>query len=66
MYTLVYTQRFSITKRCEQGQTRRDKNIEAQRKKIVGEPSAENQCNRFDEEGGIISAYTPTLKKGDC
>lgn len=37
---------------------RRHKNIEAKRKKIVGEPSVGNQCNRFDEEGGIIPAYT--------
>lgn len=29
--------------------------------KIVGEPSTGNQCNRFDEGGGLISTSTLML-----
>jgi hypothetical protein len=32
--------------------------VNAYSTKIVGEPATGNQCNRFDEGGGLISAST--------
>jgi hypothetical protein len=33
--------------------------------KIVGEPSTGNQCNRFDEGGGLIPVSTLMLNRAE-